>query len=269
MGRPRFTVLTPVHVWNQYRIDGLKAAGESLEKQTFKDFEWLVVNDGSTVEFTVPKWARVINKEHAERVVAYNAGLKKAKGEIICFLDSDDEYEPDYLEKVDSYFRRWPSYKIFNFGARYINPDGSEAVRNAFRLRKKRVGHVPFGGGKIVNGTFVFHRDVYEDLGAFPPTNIYSIDCSSLNYGTSYGAPPIRDLFMGTPFDFSAMAQLEFPEIQKYFFVNHVDEPKKVIKELGNPWGNDYYLFYKYTRKYHSKWIDDHNYIVHSKVGVM
>ena len=76
--KPRYTVLTPVHCWNQYRIDCIKRAGESLEKQTFKDFEWIVVNDGSTVEFTLPKWAKVINKDHAERVVAYNAGLKKA-----------------------------------------------------------------------------------------------------------------------------------------------------------------------------------------------
>ena len=48
-----------------------------------------------------------------------------------------------------------------------------------------------------------------------------------------------------------------------YFMVNFEDEPDKIIKELGNPWGNDFYLFYKYTRQYVSKPIDEYLYIVH------
>src|SRR3990167_2608580 len=271
--KPRLTVLTPIHCWNQYRIDGIKRAGESLEKQNFKDFEWIVVNDGSTVEFTLPKWAKVINKDHAERVVAYNAGLKKARGEIICFLDSDDEYEPYYLERVDSYFRRWPNYKMFNFGARYIHPDNTEALRGAFKPKKKKIGHEVFGGGQIVNGTFVFHRSVYDDLGAYPEQHL-RMDCSELNYNPKDDEgkqiPGERDLFMSTPYDFSAAMQMKFPEIRKFFMVDHESEPRwKIVKELGNPWGNDFAIWYTYTRKYHSKPIDDYNYIVHSKIGVI
>lgn len=244
-------------------MEGIKRAAESVEKQTFKDFEWIVVNDGSTVEFPVPKWAKVINKVHEERVAAFNAGLKEAKGEIFCFLDSDDEYEPNYLERVDSFFRQYKE-KIFNFGARYINQDGSEWLRGAFKPRRRKVGHVTFGGGTIVNGTFAFHRDVYKDMGGFPPTLVKDIDCSDLHY--SEGP---RELSMMTPYDFSAYAQMQYPEIRKFFMVDHEAEPRwKIIKELGNPWGNDYYLFYKYTRKYHSKVIDEPLYIVHSKVGI-
>ena len=110
-----------------------------------------------------------------------------------------------------------------------------------------------------MNGTFVFHRSIYEDLGAFPPHHIENIDCSSLNYGG------IRELWMTSPYDFSAAAQLEFPELQKYFMVDHVAEPHKIIKEFGNPWGQDHYLFYKYTRKYHSKPIDKYLYKVNLK----
>jgi hypothetical protein len=61
---------------------------------------------------------------------------------------------------------------------------------------------------------------------------------------------------------------MEFPGMRKFFFVDHDNEPDKIIKELGNPWGNDYYLFYKYTRKYHSMPIDEHLLIVHPKTGV-
>jgi len=272
MGRPRISVITPVHVWNQYRKDGLTRAAESVGNQSFKDFEWIVVNDGSTVEFSVPSWARVIDKLHEERVCAYSAGLEKAKGEIICFLDSDDEYEPNYLERIDSFFRQYPKFKMFNFGARYINQDASEWIRGVFKPRKRKVGHAVFGGGKIVNGTFAFHRDVYDDLGAYPPVHV-RMDCSELNYNPKDDdgnqLKGDRDLYSTTPYDFSAIAQMQFPEIRKYFMVDHHSEPRwKIVKELGNPWGNDYYLFYKYTRKYHSKAIDEPLYVVHSKVGV-
>ena len=47
--------------------------------------------------------------------------------------------------------------------------------------------------------------------------------------------------------------------------VDHVNEPNKIIKELGNPWGNDFYLFYKYTRKYHTLSFKEYLYIVHLK----
>ena len=70
---------------------------------------------------------------------------------------------------------------------------------------------------------------------------------------------------MNTPYDFSAAAQIEFPELRQFFMVDHEAEPHKIIKELGNPWGQDYYLFFKYTRKYHSKAVRECLYIVNPK----
>jgi len=70
---------------------------------------------------------------------------------------------------------------------------------------------------------------------------------------------------MGSPYDFAAAAQLEFPELRKHFMVDHENEPNKIIKELGNPWGQDFYLFYKYTRKFHSKPVKKYLYIVHPR----
>lgn len=265
MNRPRFSIITPVHIWNNYRKMSLARAIESVSNQSFRDFEHIVVNDGSTQEFDVPSlpWLNVVNKTHEERVLAYAEGMKHAQGQIFCFLDSDDEYDRDYLKKVDEYFKKYPKYKMFNFGAQYAHADGGNTVRGPFKPKKLEVGHEVFGGGQIVNGTFVFHRKVYDDLGSYPPAHISNIDCSELNYSDGP-----RDLFMWTPYDFSAAAQMEFPEIRQFFMVDHVNEPNKILRELGNPWGNDYYLFYKYTRKYHSKPMDDHLYIVHPKTGI-
>lgn len=259
----KFSVITTVHVWNDKRAQDLVRAIESVRLQTYDplDFEHIIVNDGSTQKVVIPSYPfiRLFNKTHEERVIAYNYAFQKAIGDWFVFLDSDDELDKRYLEKVSYFIENNPHYKMFNFGCIFKHKDGIETKRAAFRLPKKEVGHEMFGGGNIVNGTFVFHRSIYEDLGGFPPAVIKNINCSEINYGG------VRDLHMNTPYDFSAAAQLEFPELRKYFMVDHLNEPNKIIKELGNPWGQDFYLFYKYTRKYHSMPVDEYLYQVHPR----
>ena len=267
MKLPKFSLLTPVNVWDQERKSQLERAVKSIESQTFKDYEHIVINDGSSVPFEVPSAVKRIDVPHGERVIAYNRGLEQAKGEWICFLDHDDEYEPYYLERVNWAINAYPEYKMFNFGCRYIYKDGKEAKREPFEPKVLDAGHEVFGGGNVVNGTFVFHRSVYEDLGGYPPDVVKDIDCTDINYPAFPGQtkPLIRDLHMNTPYDFSAFYQLKFPELKKYFMVDFESEPNKILKELGNPWGQDFALFYQYTRKYHSKPIKEYLYVVHSK----
>jgi glycosyltransferase involved in cell wall biosynthesis len=261
-----FSVITPVHLWNPYRVEKFLECAESLRKQKFKDFEWIVIDDGSTEPFlwdSIKDIADVvIHKQHEERVIAYNAGFKEAQGEWFTLLDSDDAYTPEFLSTFFSAINRSPQTRLFNCGVEYHHADRGISSRSAFKPKRAKVGHRIFGGGNIVNGTFIWHRSVYEDLGAYPDApggTFENIDCSEINYGG------VRSLFMGTPYDFSAYAQLEFPEIRQYFMVDHEDEPNKIIKELGNPWGQDYYLFYKYTRKYQTKSVKKNLLVVHPR----
>jgi len=234
----KFSIITPVHAFDAYRLKQFYRAIDSVEKQTVQDFEHIVIDDGSVIPLTGFKGkASIYTQPHLERIVAYNNGLSEAKGEWICFLDSDDEYVSYYLEAVQAMIEKYPEYKMFNFGSIHITLDYKANPRNAFRPKMEKVGHEVFGTGTIVNGTFVFHRSIYEKLGAYPETS--------------------------SPWDLSTMAQEEFPEIKPLFTVVLPDHPKGFPRELGNPWGNDYYLFYKYTRKYHSMPVDAHLYMVH------
>ena len=260
----RFSIITPVFIVDEDQKNELLRCIESIKNQTYnhEDFEHIIVNDGSIYPVDIPKypWIKLINEPNLQRITAYNNGFKEAKGEIFCVLDGDDEYSNVYLERVDFFFKKWPKYKIFNFGCEYRHRDGGISFRDAFRPKKKKVGHEVFGGGNVVNGTFVFHRSVYSALGAFPSHHIEDIDCDVIGYGGP------RELWMTSPYDFSAYAQMEFPEIRPYFQVVHPDHPKGLVRELGNPFGNDFYLFYKYTRKYHSKPIKGkYLYIVHPR----
>ena len=258
----KFSIITPVHVWNEDRKAWLYRAIESVKNQTYDNFEMVLINDGSVLDIDVPKykWLKVLNQPHNERVIAYNLGFREAKGDWFCLLDSDDEYAPNYLEKCAEFIRSNPGYEIFNFGCKYVHKDGKITLREAFTPKELEKGHEIFSGGNIVNCTFIWSRKVYEQLGGFPKDHINDIDCSDLNYGG------VRNLFMGSPYDFSAYAQIEFPELRQFFMVKHPDHPKELVRELGNPWGQDYYLFYKYTRIFHCKPIlENYLYIVHPR----
>lgn len=261
----QFSVITTVHLWNDYRVEMFKKCIESLKAQTKKHFEWVVVDDGSTVPFDWNSLSKldfpvkVISKSHEERVIALNEAFKKAEGEWFVLLDSDDELVDKALEVLAIYICVWPREMMFNFGCIYHHKDGIYTKRGPFKPKRKRVGHVEFSGGNIVNGTFVFHRAIYDDLGAYGEALIESIDTSSINYGG------VRDLYLGSPYDFAAWFLLTFPEQRKHFLVNHEAEPEKIIKEIGNPWGQDHALFYKYTRKYKSKAIEEYLYIVNPR----
>lgn len=106
----RITVFTPTY--NRAYI--LPQLYHTLQRQSFLDFEWLIVDDGSTddTEKTVQQW---IEEENPFAIVYYkqqnggkhravNKGLSLAQGEIFFVVDSDDYLTDDALEKMDRWF---------------------------------------------------------------------------------------------------------------------------------------------------------------------
>lgn len=103
----RFSVIIPAYNIKDY----IQRAIDSVEKQTFKNIEIIVVNDASTdetgeiIQKINEKYQNLIYIEHEKNKRlggARNTGLKAAKGEYIIFLDGDDYLADEYvLEKID------------------------------------------------------------------------------------------------------------------------------------------------------------------------
>lgn len=76
----------------------------SLEKQSFKDFEIVIVDDGSTDEKTLallqslPPAVRLVRQENRGLPAARNIGMKEARGRYLLPLDCDDSLEPDFIK---------------------------------------------------------------------------------------------------------------------------------------------------------------------------
>lgn len=101
----KYSFIVPVYNTEKY----LKKCLDSLVNQTYKDFEIIVVNDGSTDKSSsiFSKYQKkykniiVINKENEGLSMARNRGVQKSSGKYIIFVDSDDYVSNKLLEEVD------------------------------------------------------------------------------------------------------------------------------------------------------------------------
>lgn len=101
---PFFSIIIPAY--NREKL--ISATIQSVIDQTFTDWECIVVDDGSTdgtkdvIKGLIEKDSRIryIYQENAERSAARNNGINNARGEYICFLDSDDFYLDSHLQQL-------------------------------------------------------------------------------------------------------------------------------------------------------------------------
>ena len=87
--------------------------------QTFSDYEIVIVNDGSTdgsveeIEKVQDDRIRLVHQPNAGVSAARNRGIEEAKGDLIAFLDADDEWKPEYLATQYHLFQKYPECSVF------------------------------------------------------------------------------------------------------------------------------------------------------------
>jgi len=114
-----FSIIIPTY----NRANQVRIAINSVLNQKYKRFELIIVDDGSTdhtkeivAEFNDSRIA-YYKKENEERNIARNFGIKKAKGDYISFLDSDDELYPNHLKSAHTFIsnKQYPNVIHLNF----------------------------------------------------------------------------------------------------------------------------------------------------------
>lgn len=106
MDAPKVSIIIPIYRSEAYIVQCM----DSIARQTFHDYEVILVNDGSPDKSTeiITKFIsenrlknfQLVNKDNKGVSSARNAGLRLANGEWIAFIDSDDWVEPNYLENM-------------------------------------------------------------------------------------------------------------------------------------------------------------------------
>ncbi len=135
---PAISVIVPVY--NEEKF--LRNCLNSIAGQTMRDFEVIVVNDGSTdnslnimKEFK-DKYTNfiIINKENSGTSGARNQALKYARGDYIAFVDSDDYIEPEFLKRLYSFAKKTDS-DIACCGYYTYIPEKNKHIRKPFCLK--------------------------------------------------------------------------------------------------------------------------------------
>lgn len=162
---PKLSVITPFYNAGAY----FKQTYNCLINQTFEDFEWVIVNDGSTKQEDVRCLEelastdcriKLYHQENGGQSKAKNYGIAHAKTEIIVFIDADDLVEPFYLEVL---FRALQEYPKADWS--YTDLVGFGGLEYVW-CKTFSAGRMTFNN--ILVNAAAFRREAIEAVGCFP-----------------------------------------------------------------------------------------------------
>lgn len=178
---PLVSVIIPTY----NRADLVKQSVDSVLRQTVSDYEVIVIDDGSTddtrqvLESVTPP-VRYLFQENRGFAAARNRGIAESRGEYLAFLDSDDLFEPRFLEAVLATFETHPEAGAVCSAEREIDIE-SNPGRHVYT--KRSPGLFFNTAGLITTDTFVgcgrpavVRRHWVEKLGGFDEDLTVAVD---------------------------------------------------------------------------------------------
>lgn len=150
----------------------LPNAIRSVLHQSYPDWELIIIDDGSkdhtrsVVQQFQSKYKRISYhfQANAGLAKARNAGLRRAKGSFICFVDSDDELSAAHLEKRVRFLNEHPSIDFLHGGMKLIGPTEKQYVVDMTDTTKKI--HL---SKCHIGGTFFFRKKILKKVKGFQP----------------------------------------------------------------------------------------------------
>lgn len=166
MSTPLVSIVIPTFNRAQY----LPRAIDSVVRQTFTDWEIILIDDGSTDH--TREWAARKAREFGDRFVflrqdnqgcsaARNRGIDAARGRFVAFLDSDDEFLPTKLERQLRLFELRPELGFVFSDYRFEDLDGTR-YECAMRAKWPRTLTIP--RESVEQGLFVFYENLFDAL---------------------------------------------------------------------------------------------------------
>lgn len=170
---PEISVIVPVYNVEKYVEQCIK----SIVNQTFKNFELIIVDDGSTDNsgklcdnFAENDYRiHVIHTENRGVAAARNKGLDIAIGEFICFVDSDDYVQNNYLAYMYGQIRN-SDYDFVSCTANFVNENSFLLQRNSYDTKKMIIDsniiktYMTTNYIEDVAWNKLYKRDVWENL---------------------------------------------------------------------------------------------------------
>jgi glycosyltransferase involved in cell wall biosynthesis len=175
---PRVSVVTSVHNGEAY----LEECVDSILNQTMKDFEYIILNNGSTdrtadilIKYTDPR-IRIIHQENLGVVNSLNKGVSLCRSDLIARLDADDYVHPHWLEKQCEYMNQ--NQDIVLCSSRFeelingkLYPQSFPFIENDFEIRKSLSFMNP-----IAHSLSIIRKPSVMKVGGYDPKLIIAHD---------------------------------------------------------------------------------------------
>jgi len=170
MKNPKVTFLMSVYNGEKY----LQEAVDSILGQTFKDFEFLIINDGSTDKtgeilesYNDPRIKVINNEKNIGLTKSLNKGLRLARGEYIARQDADDISMPERLEKEVEFLEQNRNIGLVGTDYLIINKKG-EIVHNVKCLKGSRELKAKLlEGNQFAHGSVMLRRECIDKVGSY------------------------------------------------------------------------------------------------------
>lgn len=180
---PKVSIVVPVYKVEEF----LPKCLDSILAQTYKDFELIIVDDGSPDNCPqicddyskLDDRIKVIHQENKGLGGARNTGASQAAGEYILFIDSDDYIEPDLLETALKNAIKTDA-DILVYGFRTVNESGRQ-MQNYTEPVKKNIPLSPQSDKSIFliypnAWNKLYKRELFEQSGILYPSNVWYED---------------------------------------------------------------------------------------------
>lgn len=170
---PLVSVVIPAYNQAQF----LRQAIDSVLAQTYRQFEIIVVDDGSTDETSSVATAygdrvRYIHQENLGLAGARNTGIQNARSQLICLLDADDQWLPQYLEKMVDLFLEDRGAAVYYCCAQAIDGDG-KILPQVFGCQAKQSGELL---DILLRANFLIPSTVMMNYDSISPDDYFDVN---------------------------------------------------------------------------------------------
>lgn len=167
---PKISVVLPVYNGEKY----LKESIDSILNQTFSDFEFIIVNDGSTdkteeiIESYNDGRIKYFKKENSGIVDSLNYGIEKSNTDLIVRMDADDISNPSRLQKLLNFMENNGEVDICGSWAEKINENGDQkGVLNYPPIKDKEIRKYAYLHNPFIHPSVIFRKKIFDDVGGY------------------------------------------------------------------------------------------------------